>query len=191
LILDEELVRAMADGDQAAFEVFIHRYHGPILGFLERMLADPGKAEDFTQETFVRLIRQLKKGEIPLQIRPWLYRVATNLCKDYWRSKSVQKERSADELSDDLPDTKASVYEIYARQESRLEIIQTLEEIPAVQKEIILLRFYQDLKLQEIADTLELSLSGVKSHLYNGLRKLKKRLDERSTKGKKGGTAHA
>lgn len=187
---DEQLVQAMSRGEQAAFEAFVLRYHGPVLGYLERMLQDPGKAEDLTQETFVRLISQLKRGKLPDQIKPWMYRVATNLCKDYWKSAGFRRDvKTSGEVPEQI-DGRASVIDIYERQETRKELLHTLEEIPPVQKEIILLRFYQDMKLQDIADTLEMTLSGVKTHLYNGLRKLKSKLEKQHapTKVKEGST---
>lgn len=76
LVTDEQLVRRMADGDQAAFEAFVHRYHGPLLSYLERTLRNTDKAEDLVQETFIRLLRQLRQGSVPERVRSWMYRVA-------------------------------------------------------------------------------------------------------------------
>lgn len=175
MVTDEELVQAMANGDQAAFEAFIHRFHGLLLGYLDRMLGNSDKAEDFVQETFIRLIRQLKQGKIPEQIRPWLYRVASNICKDYWKSKGYRLEQNAVSEFLEQKDERPAVIEIFERQETRKELLQTLNTLPEVQRQIVLLRFYQDLKLQEIAEVLEISLSSVKTQLYNALKKLKKR----------------
>lgn len=180
MVADEQLVRAMATGDQAAFEAFVHRYHGPVLGYLERMLRDSGKAEDIVQETFIRLIKQLQTGVIPEQIKPWMYRVATNLCRDYWRSAGYRHGMQTGELTADHTDPGSSVIELYERQETRREMVAMLAELPDSQREIVLLRFFQDLKLQEIADALDMSLSAVKTSLYNGLRKIKKKLDSKS-----------
>ncbi|WLR61129.1 RNA polymerase sigma factor [Guptibacillus hwajinpoensis] len=76
---DEELVVAMARGNQAAFEALVHRYHAPLLGYLERMLRDRRKAEDVVQETFLKLIKQLKTKKTPEKIKPWLYQVAPQI----------------------------------------------------------------------------------------------------------------
>lgn len=173
---DEQLVERMADGDQAAFEVLIHRYHGPLLGYLERHLYNRERAEDFVQETFLRLIRQLKKGRLPEQIRPWLYRVALNLCRDYWKSLGFQNEKQQIAETPDRRDEGPSVVEIYERQETRKEILMLLHELGELQKEIIILRFYQDLKLHEISEIMEIPLSTVKTNLYQGLKRLRSRL---------------
>ena len=70
----------------------------------------------------------------------------------------------------------ASVLHLVEHQETRKELLQTLEELTDSQKEIVILRFYHDLKLEEIAVTTGYSLSAVKSHLYAGLKSLKKKL---------------
>lgn len=191
-LTDEQLVRAMARGEQAAFEAFIHRYHAPLLGFVERMLrGDPQKAEDFVQETFVRLIRQLQKGRIPENIRSWLYRVAANLCKDYWKSSGYRAEKQAvDSGQWEGRDERASVLDICERQETRRELLHALNHLSDAQRQIVILRFYQDLKLQEIADIMDMTLSATKSSLYNGLKKLKRVLENQKRREQKEEEAH-
>ncbi len=170
---DEELVLAMARGNQAAFEAFVHRYHGPLLGYLERMLRDRKKAEDVVQDTFLKLIKQLKSNKIPEKIKPWLYQVATNQCRDYWKSAGFKSEKQILDYIPDQPDKEPSVVELFERQESRVEFLKKLDTLSETQREIVYLRFYQELKYQEIAETLELPLGTVKSNLFHALKKLK------------------
>ncbi|MFD0712486.1 RNA polymerase sigma factor [Paenibacillus sp. GCM10027626] len=189
---DEELLDGMAAGDQASFEALIHRYHAPLSGFLQRHLRDQGRAEDFVQETFLRLIRQLKERKPPDNVQAWLYRVALNLCRDYWKSAHYRNVQTSFAEPPEQRDTTPSVVELAERQETRKEIQHSLDSLPEVQKEIITLRFYQDLKLQDIADIVSLPLGSVKTHLYNGLRKLKSRLrpDQAAGIDTKGGGRH-
>ncbi|MYL61784.1 sigma-70 family RNA polymerase sigma factor [Bacillus hwajinpoensis] len=170
---DEELVLAMTRGNQAAFEAFVHRYHGPLLGYLERMLRDRKKAEDVVQDTFLKLIKQLKSNKIPEKIKPWLYQVATNQCRDYWKSAGFKSEKQILDYIPDQPDKEPSVVELFERQESRVEFLKKLDTLSETQREIVYLRFYQELKYQEIAETLELPLGTVKSNLFHALKKLK------------------
>ena len=173
MVSDQELVQAMAKGDQAAFEAFVHRYHGPLQRYLVRLLKDERKAEDLVQETFVRLLKQLKQKQIPDHIKAWMYRVATNLSRDYWKSASYRKEKQQIEELPEKEDQKASVIEIYERLETRQEVLQSLNKLSDQQREIVILRFYQDLQLKEIAATLEIPIGTVKSKLFHALRKLK------------------
>lgn len=178
---DEELLRGMARGDQASFEALVHRYHAPLSGYLYRHLRDPGRVEDFVQETFLRLIRQLKEKRIPDNLQAWLYRVAMNMCRDYWKSAAYQSEKNRFGEPPEQHDASPSVVELAERQETRREIMKTLDELPEVQREIVTLRFYQDMKLQDIADVTGLPLGSVKTYLYKALRKLKTRLHPETT----------
>lgn len=193
LLTDEQLVQAMAMGDQAAFEAIVHRYHGPLLGYVERLLKHHEKAEDFVQETFLRLIHQLQSGKPPHHVRAWLYRVAGNLCKDYWKSLRYRYESQSESIEEvEQQDRRPSVVEIYERQETRKEIMASLDELTETQRQIVILRFYQDFKLQEIAEVMDMTLSNTKTHLYGALRKLKSRFDGNKTAsaGKKGANVH-
>lgn len=179
MVKDEVLAKRMLVGDQSAFDILIHRYHQPILNHLEYLLKNKEKAEDFTQETFLKFLRQLENRSIPLNIRAWLYSVATNLCRDYWRSAGYRKERP---ILDQLPepqDKKGQVVDIFERRENRSEIHNLLNELPDMQRQIIILRFYNELKLREIADVLACPLGTVKSRLFHALRFLKCRIEEK------------
>lgn len=169
----------MAKGDQAAFEAFVHRYHVPIHQYVERMLKDTKKAEDVVQETFIRLLNQLKNKQVPSYPKAWLYRVASNLCKDYWRSAQYRSEDTAKEEMPVTVDPKSSVIEIYEKQETRKEIMSSLKHLSQPQQQIVLLRFYQDMKLKEIAEIMALPLGTVKSNLFHALKKLKGVLEDK------------
>ncbi|WP_019535493.1 RNA polymerase sigma factor [Paenibacillus ginsengihumi] len=192
MVTDEQLAERMAEGDQVAFEMFVHRYHGPLLSYLDRMLRNPQKAEDFVQETFVRLIRQLRRGPVPEKLKPWIYRVAKNLCFDYWRSAESRSNVLISGTLPDRADPLSSVVDIYERQETRKELLQALDSLSEAQRAIVILRFFQDLKLQDIAEVMDMSLSAVKSSLYQSLKKLKRRYDASSGEPSgKGDAAHA
>jgi RNA polymerase sigma-70 factor (ECF subfamily) len=184
MVSDDQLLLSYKEGNAGAFEAFVHRYHGPLLGFLIRKLNDVSKAEDMTQETFIKLMRQVKSGDIPSQVKPWVYRVALNLCRDHWRSAGYRSEYCRDEMPDAVAQD-TSVVEIYEKQETRKHIIAQLDHLSDVRKNIIILRFYQDLKLKEIADVMDLPVNTVKTHLYKGLKELKKSFEQ-----KKGGSEH-
>lgn len=174
MISDEELVRQMVDGDQNAFEMLVTRYHGPLLSYAAQRLGDREKAKDLVQETFIRLLRHLRTYEELENVRPWLYRVLINLCRDYWRSAGFRSVSMAEEEYEEYPDSSATAETLTEQKETVNEIAACLKGLPEPQGEIIRLRFFHDLKLQEISDLLGIPLSTVKSHLYGGLRKLKR-----------------
>ena len=125
------------------------------------------KAQDIVQETFIRLIRHLKRHGTLEHVRSWLYRVALNMCKDYWKSASYRSEGLAGEEMPDAYDPAPGAEELVERQETSLEIATSLESLPDIQQEVISLRFFHDLKCGK-SPTWSTSLSTVKTHLYNG-----------------------
>lgn len=185
MVSDEILTERMAQGDQEAFEMLVTRYHGPLLSYLTGQLHDRTKAEDFVQETFVRLIRHLRKHGELAQLRPWLYKVALNLCRDYWRTASFRNEYLAQEEMPESIDTSPDAYSLIEQEVVNAQLISILQTLPDIQREIVSLRFFHELKLQEIAELEELPLSIVKSHLYGALRKLKRILDSQQEEKEK------
>jgi energy-coupling factor transporter ATP-binding protein EcfA2 len=110
-VTDEELLKEMGKGSASAFETLIFRYHSDIYAYLSRMLGSPTLAEDFTQECFVRIMESVKRRRLPDSFRPWIYKIATNLCRDYWRRAYVKHEVVNDEVLADYParDTVSSI----------------------------------------------------------------------------------
>lgn len=177
MISDEILTERMAQGDQEAFEIVVTRYHGPLLSFLTGHLHDRYKAEDFVQETFLRLIRHLRKHGELAQLRPWLYKVALNLCRDFWRTSLFRNEQLAPENMPESVDLSPDAQAIMEQEVLNAQLVSILQTLPDIQRQIVSLRFFHELKLHEIAEIEELPLSLVKSHLYGALRKLKRILD--------------
>lgn len=182
---DEKLARRAARGDGAALELLIQRYHAPIFRYLYRLTADRMLAEELTQETFFRMVRFLRGGNAPRAFKPWLYRAASNLCRDRW--KSADYRRTTPEEQPEAPAREAAfsnpVIELLIYQEERAAVVRAVTSLPPELRDIIVLRFYEELKLEEIADTLNLPAGTVKSRLYRAYRILKERLPE----GKEGG----
>jgi RNA polymerase sigma factor (sigma-70 family) len=173
MLTDEQLTQRMTMGDHAAFQTFMKRHRSPLLGFLEHKLREREKAEDFVQETFMRLYKQFQSERVPVPVKPWLYRVSLNLCRDYWKSRCYRAVVRMSEATLQLTDTMSSPAEVCEHRETRREMAHTLMRLGETQRKIVFLRFYRDLKLQDISLLLGLPLSTVKTHLYKGLRSLR------------------
>lgn len=178
MVTDEVLVQAVAKGDPAAFEKLVRRYHGPLFGYLDRLLKDREKAKDFVQETFMKLLHQLRFREAPDHIPSWLYQVARNLCRDYWKSAGYRREKTVFEQMPEPKDRQTFVVDLCERRATRLDLLALLKELPDHQRDIVILRFFHDLKLQEIADLLGCPVGTVKSRLFHALRHLRSHMAE-------------
>ncbi|GGE30793.1 hypothetical protein GCM10011391_06760 [Pullulanibacillus camelliae] len=159
-------------------ERYILHYQGTLIGYLERLLKDRLKAEDLAQETFIRLFRQLQRERIPENVPAWLYQVATNLCRDYWRSAGYKREIRMLQALPDQKDKQARVVDIFVRRETRTEMLTLIERLPKAQQLIIKLRFYHDMRLKEIAETLNCPIGTVKSRLFHALRFLREQIED-------------
>ena len=179
MLSDEVLYARVCAGDREALGDLVDRYHAPLLRFLERMTGQPQTAEDLVQETFVRMITY--RGKPPERFRAWAYTVARNLARDLFRS-AAQRREWTDPLEEDVSgqvDAETSSLEAcVAQSEDCLKAAQALLGLPVALREIINLRFYHDLRLEEIAEITGSPLGTVKSRLYHGLKALKAMLEK-------------
>lgn len=166
------------NGEKQNIEMLISRYYSDILRYCIWHTSGLSAAEDATQETFLKLMRYFQNQVVKEKnIRPLLYRIAANTCIDMWRKKSAA-EVSLDALYEqDIMEE--VVWETgYEQVLSDLEIQRLVRCLPENQREIIILRYSQDLTLREIAQVVELPLRTVQSRLRSALHTLKKRLEK-------------
>ena len=185
---DEELLEQLRQGSEAALEALIFRYHAPIRTYIARLVRNPAHADELTQECFERVCHAALSGKLPERVRPWIYRIATNLCRDLWKKASYRSEMLAEQHQMIHYPDRDTVTSIVERQWEREEIVRALETLPETEQKIVILRYYHDLKLEEIAEMLDMPLSTLKSRLYKSLKSLAGALagkEERTVAGKK------
>lgn len=185
---DEELVERSLRGEADAFRRLYERYRRPIYIAVCRIVLDPEDARDATQEIFITVYRSLAHYDSRrARFFPWIYRVATNRAIDFWR---VRRRRS--EVP--LPDTSETSYRgalvergskramerILEHKERAAEVRRFLEELPQPQRRIFVLRYYDGLKLREIAEKEGYKLGTVKSSLHKATRTMRRKLKKSS-----------
>jgi RNA polymerase sigma-70 factor, ECF subfamily len=173
---DEQVMAAVMAGDQVAFAALVTRHHAPLLGYLYRLTGgDRQLSEDLVQETFLRVLSQ--RGCPPGRLfKPWLYAIATNLARDHFKSAAVRQRWRGDDAEEAL----LSLYDKHPGPEERAlaaeqgsEVAAALAQLGEEYRVALLLRFYQGLSLQEIAETLRIPLGTVKSRLSVGTHRLR------------------
>lgn len=174
---DEEYMRQLSLGIDSAFESLVFRYHKPLFGYVYRLLQDEKLAEDIVQESFLKMYQQGKKGFVPEQFKPWIYKIATNACKDYWRKASTQRERFSE------VDENSQVQHIIDRQIERQWMVESLNQLSLDYRTVLYLRFYQDLQYAEIATVLDIPINTVKTRISRGLKQLETIIKEDERKG--------
>jgi RNA polymerase sigma factor (sigma-70 family) len=166
---DEDYMRQLAQGVDAGMDAILLRHHKPMFGYLYRMTLDERVAEDLVQETFVTVYQQGLRGFVPDQFKPWMYKIATNLCKDYWKKASTRNETPSDSPAQEMH---SEVPNVADRQVERQWMIDALNQLPLSYRTALYLRFYQDLTYAEIAAVLDLPVNTVKTHVSRGLQQM-------------------
>ena len=174
------IARGLRRRDPDLLDRLIEQYQHRLLRYLVYLVGDRELAEDLFQETWIRVLERGSQYDGTHEFSTWLYAVARNLTIDYLRRKHAV---SLDGLMDDgeysapePADTRPLVLEALQQNELAERITAALGSIPAEYRETVVLRFREDLALQEIATVTGAKLGTVKSRLYRGLNLLMSRL---------------
>jgi RNA polymerase sigma-70 factor, ECF subfamily len=180
LLRDEDLALGIQQGDRDALTMLVERHHDPLLGFLYRMTGgDRTLAEDLVQETFLRILRSIQQYQHPRPFKPWLYMIATNLTRDHYKRADMRHTMSMPDNLGEIASQHETLPEdamVFRHEAKRVAL--AIQELPAHQREAVILRYYQELSLAEIAAVLEVPLGTVKSRISLGLGRLRTALLE-------------
>src|SRR5262249_9614596 len=163
---DEALMLDFQRGSRPAFEELFARYRGPLYGFFRRRLESRERAEELAQETFLAVIRAAERYQPRALVRTYLYGIALKL---------VAAERRKQQTGTTAPlDHEPAVDDA---SEAALWVRQALEKLDAGEREILMLREYEQLSYSEIADLLRLPVNTVRSRLFRSRMALKNHLE--------------
>src|SRR5215471_8966485 len=170
---DESLMARFCDGELPAFEKLFQRYGRPIRAYLTRLVG-PSPAEDLAQATFLSVVRARGRFDRKARFRPWLYTIATNAARDYFRRH--REELTADgELPSEASDPDGSPV---SRDDGLERAVQNaLAQLPEGQRLAIVMHRFQNLSFAEIAQALDLSESAVKVRAHRGYKRLRELLE--------------
>ena len=154
------LIRKMKQGDEAAFDLFVHKYYKDILSYCSYHCPDKEYAEDITQETFVRFFTKLSRFHYRGKTKNYLYVIAGKLCKDYLKKiKETPIENM--ELKKGAEPNACQMEGVL----NALAVEWALKQLPDELREVVMLHYFQELRLTEIAGILQIGLPLVKYRL--------------------------
>jgi RNA polymerase sigma-70 factor (ECF subfamily) len=178
-VTDEELVAALQSGDMPSLGQLVVRWERPLYRFVSRMVPRPEDARDVCQETFLRVLNRADRFRAGSRFSTWMYQIALNLCRDQARHRrrwgkivDDSKEAPTETTASAGPSPEAGT----ELNELSRAVRNGLQEIPAEQREVLILKEYEGLKFKEIAEVLSCPESTVKSRMYYGLNGLKNAL---------------
>jgi RNA polymerase sigma-70 factor, ECF subfamily len=173
---DADLER-LRHGDLDALSALIHRYEGRLYRYLVRLVREPATAEDLFQQTWLRVAERIRSFDTRRSFENWLFTVARNIAFDHlrrYRPESLDEPLpSGDARSELLASDAPGAMEAILASESAALLAAAVGRLPLIFREVLGLRFEQDLKLEEIAEILGIPLSTVKSRLRRGLEDLR------------------
>jgi RNA polymerase sigma-70 factor (ECF subfamily) len=166
---DRELIESANKGDPKAFEALYYRYRDWVYCLARRFTSNWQDALDVVQETFIYLLGKFPGFELTASMTTFLYPVVRHISSTI----CIKNRRfSAEKDTTDEPAAAASTEE--QGEQSRSELAAVLSGLPDEQREVVLMRFVDDMSLNEIAAVLNIPLSTVKSRLYHALEKLRR-----------------
>ena len=179
---DEQIVERALSGDVDAFGEIVNRWERRIFALSYGMLGREEDARDATQETFINAFRNLRNFRGDAKVSSWLHRIAVNQCITKQRRAKVRGEMPLEDENDsDSSSSFASTRESPAveaeKRQLKFHVRRAINAVPAELKQVVVMKEFEELTFQEIAEFLDLPLSTVKSRLYTALKQLKLRLE--------------
>jgi len=169
-VSDERLMLAFSQGSPEAFTELFSRYKKPIYGFFRRRLAEPAHAEELTQETFLAVLRAATRYQPRALFRTYLYAIGFKILRAHRRKAAFRATFFGQRNSARDPSRKDAT-------ESGLWVRRAVEKLDALDREILLLREFEQLSYAEIADLLQLPLNTVRARLFRARTALRNLLD--------------
>ncbi|MGT2656757.1 RNA polymerase sigma factor [Streptococcus varani] len=176
MIEDYFLIMRIKRGDTDAFEVLVDKYYDQIFAYcLRRTFGNRSLAGDLTQDIFLKVIGAIQKYRYKGKFYNYLYTIAVNHCNSYIRKKQLEQVQLNENF---LTNQAESIEEsLFKKEESQL-IQEALNQLPDPQREAIILRYYQNLKIADIAKVTGVGVATAQSRIHQALQKLARWLDK-------------
>jgi RNA polymerase sigma-70 factor, ECF subfamily len=177
---DEELVEQLRDGSAAAGETLVKRYFLPLMRYLVRIVGSDHLAEELHQQTWLSVLDHIEKFDATAKasggFKAWLFRIATNKANDHWRSAG--RERVAKEGMKLIADeTAPHAGHRLEGAEQQQKLLRAIEKLPEAQRQVLMLRYYSNLKFVEIAELLGCPLNTALGRMHKATMKLKQLME--------------
>ncbi|MFV0485423.1 MAG: RNA polymerase sigma factor [Candidatus Saccharimonadales bacterium] len=182
---DITLVTEAQSGNTKCFEELYELYHKKVFAVIRTTVKNRADAEDILQQTFLAAWRNLKNLSNPAAFNTWIQRIAINQCYELLRKKNIaillDSENELDNMVDDAPDD--LIPAVYAeREDLRIRLGRILEDLSEVQRQTITFYYFNELKVEEIAEIMECSANTVKTRLFLARKTIKNEIEEQERK---------
>lgn len=186
LLNDNELVQRFITGDQKSLEILIQRHKGRVYSYILLIVKKQELAEDIFQETFIKVIRSLKKGKYTENGKfvSWVLRISHNLIIDHFRKEKLKGTVSNDSLDVDIFNSQKFSEDTIEDQMINTQILSEvkdlIKELPEDQQQVIIMRHYLDLSFKEIAEQTDVSINTALGRMRYALINLRKLVEKKN-----------
>jgi RNA polymerase sigma-70 factor (ECF subfamily) len=180
---DALLVKEYIAGNENALAVLIRRHESKIFGFIYSKISDRDVSNDIFQDTFIKVIKTLKLNSYNEEGKflPWVMRIAHNLIIDHFRkSKKMPMYRETEEFSifSVMSDDSLTIENQLIADQVEVDVRRLVEELPLDQKEVLIMRMYQDMSFKEISETTGVSINTALGRMRYAIMNLRKIIDK-------------
>ena len=188
LVSFESDVMRLRRGDINAIAALMERYQHRLYRYLLRLVSEPSTAEDLFQQTWMRVLERIKSYDPRRNFEGWLFAIAHNMAIDHLRRRRPESldepTLSGETHSERTPSKDPGALEQLLSSEKAALVVEAVADLPVPFREVLALRFEEEMKLEEIADALDIPLGTVKTRLHRALKALRQSLENKSGIGK-------
>ena len=165
LLADDELVKLYEAGNNNAFEILLHRYKSKAYTYIYLIVRNRDLADDIFQDTFIKAISTIQQGRYVAsgKFLAWVNRIAHNLIIDHFRRLKNENTISADAVDYDIVNSpklaEKSFEDVLSNEQLLVDIVQLIDLLPALQQNVIRMRYFEDLSFKEIAEKTGVSIN--------------------------------
>lgn len=180
---DALLVKDYMAGDENALAILIRRHESKVFGFIYSKVSDKDVSNDIFQDTFIKVIKTLKLNSYNEEGKflPWVMRIAHNLIIDHFRKlKKMPMYRETEEFSifSIMSDDSLTIENQIIAEQVEVDVRRLVEELPLDQKEVLIMRMYQDMSFKEISETTGVSINTALGRMRYAIMNLRKIIDK-------------
>jgi len=171
---DIKLVEIFRNGDVSGFNELVKRYQEKVYWIARRIVGTHADADDVVQDVFIRVYEGLKHFRGDANFYTWLYRIAVNVSLNSLRKKRIKDFLPYDELWEGIPASDSRTDDPIQQQEYQTILDKAIQILPAKQKVVFMMRYYDEIPYEEMAKILKKSVGGTKANYFQAVKKVTK-----------------
>ena len=171
-ISDYDLIKGFLNGDEASFNKIINKYKQKIYWHARRMTGNHLDADEVVQEVLMVMYSKLKDFQFKSSLYTWIFRIVSTRSLNFIRKRAIKQIFSFDDRSIDLINSNENIAHDLETKEKLQKIDKLLQKLPAKQREVFVMRNYEQLSYEEISELTGKSVGGLKANYFHGVSKI-------------------